>query len=108
MRQKARQKASEEMSDQLRNEAILGEEAQQLLDNKVYKQAIAAVEDGLIRAIKQSALGDESTHHRLAISLQLLGQITKHIETAVQTGKMAEFQLKKESVGSRLKRASGF
>lgn len=89
-------------------EVSRGEEARQLLENPIYRESIEMVQDGLIRAIKNSALGDESTHHRLAISMQLLFQITKYIETVMQTGKMAEFQLKKESSVSRLKRAAGF
>ena len=92
----------------LEEEAKRGEEARQLLEHPIYKEAVEEVEAGLVRALKNSAIGDESTHHRIAIALQLLGQITKHVETVMQTGKMAEFQLKKESMGQRFKRAAGF
>lgn len=91
----------------LEEEANRGAEALQLLANPLYKEAIAEVENGLIRSIKNSAIGDESTHHRLAIAMQLLGQITKHIEQVAQTGKMAEFQLKKDTMGQRLRKVAG-
>ena len=42
--------------------------------------------------MKVSAYGDEKTHNRLVIALQLLGQIEKHIKTVAETGKMAEIQ----------------
>jgi hypothetical protein len=89
----------------LEEEARRGADAKQVLEHPIYKEAIAETEAALVRALKASAVGDESTHHRLAIALQLLGQVTKHIETIAQTGEMAEFQLKKESMKDRVKRA---
>lgn len=90
----------------LREEAIKGQEAKQLLENPIFQEAIKAVESGIVNSIRTSALGDESTHHRLAIALQLHAQIVRHIEQVVQTGHMAEMQLK-QSIGQRLKKVAG-
>ncbi len=58
-------------------EVIRGDAAKQLLDNPLLKEAFASVEKNIIRAIGDSAMGDEKTHNRLAIALQLLQQIEK-------------------------------
>ena len=39
-----------------------------------------------------SGLGDEQTHNRLVIALQLLNQIEKQLTDVMQTGKMASIQ----------------
>jgi len=51
----------------------------------------------------QSAMGDEKTHNRLVIALQLLNQIERSLVTHIETGKMALIQ-SDESLGRKLKR----
>lgn len=87
-------------------EVTRGKDAMQLLENPIYKEAVEGVEQGLIRAMKVAAMGDESTHHRLVLALQLLNQITKHIETVAQTGVMAEMQTK-DTMGRRIRAVAG-
>ena len=62
------------------------------MDNKLFKEAFDKVEDGIVNAMKTAPMGDEKTHNRLVIALQLLNQIEKHIKTVAETGKMAEIQ----------------
>jgi hypothetical protein len=38
-------------------------------------------------------LGDEQTHNRLVIAMQILNQIEKQLKDVVQTGKMAKLQV---------------
>lgn len=97
------------MSKQIDNMAEIkrGEQAEQLLDNPMYQEAIQKVHDGLISAMTSSALGDESTHHRLVIALQLLSQIERHIETVAQTGKMAKIQAN-DGIFGNIRAAAGF
>lgn len=70
-----------------------GAEAEQVLNSNIYKEAFEQVEKGLVNTILTSALGDETTHNRIAISLQLLHQINHALTTAMQTGKMAKIQV---------------
>jgi hypothetical protein len=42
-----------------------------------------------------SPLGDEKTHNRLVIALQLLNQINKQLTDVMQTGKLAAIQTDK-------------
>jgi hypothetical protein len=80
-----------------------GAEAEQVLNNVIYKEAFDKVEEGLIQAILSSALGDEKTHNKIAISLQLLHQIQNALKTVMQSGKMAKIQVN-ESVSDKVKK----
>jgi len=70
-----------------------GAEAELVLNNHIYKESFEKVEQGLINAILDSALGDEKTHNKIAISLQLLHQINGALRTVMQTGQMAKIQI---------------
>jgi hypothetical protein len=69
-----------------------GDDARIILESPLYREAIQKVKDGLISAMQQSPLGDEKTHNRLVIGLQLLGQIEKQLYDVMMTGKMAQIQ----------------
>ena len=79
-----------------------GDDARLILESPIYKEAIKKVRDGLINAMQQSPLGDEKTHNRLVIGLQLLNQIEKQINDVMLTGKMAQIQAK-DGVVSKIK-----
>ena len=84
-------------------EMIRGEEAERLLDNPLFIESIDKVRQGIISSMEQSALGDESTHNRLVIALQLLNKIEKNIKEVAETGKMIKMQIDKPSFLSRFK-----
>ena len=84
-------------------EMIRGEEAERLLNNPIFIESIKKVRDGIVSSMEQSALGDESTHNRLVIALQLLNKIEKNIKEVAETGKMIKMQIDKPSFLSRFK-----
>jgi hypothetical protein len=94
------------MNDNLK-EVKRGEEAERLLENPVYQEAISTVRDGILTAMQNSALGDESTHHNLVIALQLVSQIEKSIKDVAATGKMAKIQASNGTFGA-IRAAAGF
>jgi hypothetical protein len=77
------------------SEIKLGEQAAQILDNPVYQDAIAKVRENIVSSMTNSPLGDEKTHNRLVIALQLLNQINKQLTDVMQTGKLATIQTDK-------------
>ena len=79
------------MNKQL-EEIKLGEQAAQILENPVYIDAIAKVKENIIATMSNSPIGDEKTHNRLVIALQLLNQINKQLTDVMQTGKLAAIQ----------------
>lgn len=84
-----------------------GGEAERLMENPLIKDAFEKVRNGILDGMKNSAFGDQSTHHHLVIALQLLGQIEKSLKDIIVTGKMAEIQLEKGFSG-KLRAAAGF
>lgn len=71
-----------------------GHEAELILNNPLYKEAFAKVKESIITSMGESAFGDEKTHNRLVIALQMLSQIEKQIKNVITTGKMAAIQAK--------------
>lgn len=94
--------------DNTLNEAVRGNAAQQLLDNEIYKEAITKVHDGILNAMKSAPMGDEKTHNRLVIALQLLAQIERHIEDIANTGRMARIQMEEKSLRNKIRKIAGF
>jgi hypothetical protein len=80
------------MADNSLNEIKRGEQAGQILDNPVYQEAINKVRENIVTSMTTSPLGDEKTHNRLVIALQLLNQINKQLTDVMQTGKLAAIQ----------------
>jgi hypothetical protein len=78
--------------DKSLEEIKLGEQAAQILDNPVYQEAITKVRENIVSSMTNSPLGDEKTHNRLVIALQLLNQINKQLTDVMQTGKLAAIQ----------------
>jgi hypothetical protein len=85
-----------------------GREAEQLMNNPMFKEAVESVKAGIIDAMEASGITDEKGHNKLVIALQTLEQIKKHIKTTMETGKMAQIQVERETLGKKLQRAAGF
>lgn len=81
------------MVDKTLEEIKRGEQAQKILDSEVFKESFTAVKDHIIEAMQVSPMGDEVTHNRLVIALQVLAQIEKSLTNVMQTGKMAKIQV---------------
>ena len=84
-----------------------GEDARNLLESPIFRNAMDAVKSGLIGSMGASALGDTQTHNRLVIALQLLNQIEREIKRHVETGTIAQIQVN-DNLGRKLKLATGF
>jgi hypothetical protein len=80
------------MADKSLEEVKRGEQAAVILENPVYKEAISKVRENIVSTMTTSPLGDEKTHNRLVIALQLLNQIDKQLTDVMNTGKLAAIQ----------------
>jgi hypothetical protein len=78
-----------------------GADAQFILNHDIYKHAWRAAEDALAQQRRKVALKDTDMHTRLIMAEQVLDSVRRYIEDAVNTGKMAEIQLKPRGIGSR-------
>lgn len=72
------------------------EQAKLVLENNQFKSAIHEVREGLYRSMNSAPMGDEKTHNRLVIALQLLNQIEKTLVTHLETGKLAKIQIEEK------------
>ena len=78
--------------DKSLEEVKRGEQAAVVLDNPLFKEAMAKVKENIVNTMASSPLGDEKTHNRLVIALQLLNQIEKQLTDVMNTGKLASIQ----------------
>lgn len=91
----------------LEQQVIDADEAKRLMEHPLLKGAFEGVKAGIINAMQNAPMGDEKTHNRLVISLQVLNQIEKNITEKVQTGKLAEIQIQ-ETLGAKIKKFARF
>lgn len=80
-----------------------GQEAQDLLNNPLIREFFDKAQEDLIGSMKTSALGDNQTHNRLVIALQVLGQIEKAFKDVINTGKMAKMQVQEPTIIDKVK-----
>ena len=80
------------MADKSLEEVKRGEQAAVVLDNPLFKEAMSKVKENIVNTMATSPLGDEKTHNRLVIALQLLNQIEKQLTDVMNTGKLATIQ----------------
>ena len=78
--------------DKSLEEVKRGEQAAVVLENPLFKEAMTKVKDNIVNTMATSPLGDEKTHNRLVIALQLLNQIEKQLTDVMNTGKLAAIQ----------------
>ena len=74
-------------------EITRAQDAKFILDNYLYQDAWKQIKEGIVNAMNQSTMGDEKTHTRLVMALQITNKLQKHFEQAMETGKLAELQL---------------
>jgi hypothetical protein len=75
------------------DEITRGKDAARILNEPLYQEAFSMVRDGIVKAMTQSAMGDEKTHNRQVIALQVLEMVKRHLQTTMETGQMAEIQV---------------
>jgi hypothetical protein len=89
--------------DKLSEEVARGAEAERILTNPLYIESFDKVEKGLIDTLLTSPLGDDKTHNRLAIALQVLHQTRNALKTIMETGKLAKIQVNEPTVVDKVR-----
>jgi len=90
------------MRQQLEQERIDGEKARQLLENSVFKDAWRAAEASIVEQMADVKMRDTEMHTRLILALQILNSVRRHIQTVMDTGKMADIQLREPNKLARI------
>lgn len=81
--------------DNSEQEYYKAQEAKQLLENPLLREAFAELESDIIQTIKESpAYGDDDMAMRRVLFLQLLGKLKEVFEGYIKDGEIAEYNLK--------------
>jgi tellurite resistance protein len=72
---------------------IIGAEAQQLLDNRHFREAFEAVDAYLVDVAKGCDPDNKEKASRVVISMQLLDAIKREIVRKVEDGEMAKIEM---------------
>jgi len=68
-------------------------DAKQLQNNNLLIEAFKSVRTGLVEAMEQVPMNDRDTQQAIALSLQCLVRIEKHIQSCIDDEKIYEFKL---------------
>ena len=74
------------------------EEAARLLAHPLLAEAFEVIEKEVIERWTQSPSADQAGREKLWLSLKLLHRVKLHLETMVQSGKLAEATLKQRAL----------
>ena len=87
----------------IHKESERGHAAKQLLDNEIYREAIASLRESIVTKRRNAPIRDREGAHELKLMDKLLTDIEGYIKTVADTGKMADIQLEKEKNIAKLK-----
>lgn len=82
-------------------------EAQSLLDNALFNDALTTLEAEYIKAWKATPLRDSEGRERVWQAIQILGKIKDHVSAVLNDGKLAAAQLRELAETTERKRRFG-
>jgi hypothetical protein len=85
----------------LETDAEVGRQAELLLDNPIYKEAIESVREVIIQTWEKCPVRDTEAQHELKLMLKLLKDLEANINHVATTGKLAKLQIEQERRGLR-------
>lgn len=85
-----------EQSKTLEQERIRGNQAQQVIESPLYREAWQKLEETLQQLRMKVPIADQTAHTRLILMEQLAGQLREFLEQTMQTGKLATLQMQTE------------
>ena len=66
------------------------DEAKRLLDNPLFKEAFSTIREELIKHLLNTRVAEELERDRLYITIKALDLVEQHIQSVLETGKLAE------------------
>ena len=66
------------------------DEAKRLLDNPLFKEAFKTIREELIKHLLNTRVAEEMERDRLYITIKALDLVEQHIQSVLETGKLAE------------------
>ena len=81
---------------ELRKESNEGEEAKRILDSAVFKDAMQTLANGYQDQWMNSDVDDVKKRESVFVKLNILADFVNELQTVLQTGQMADEQLRQE------------
>ena len=66
------------------------DDAKRLLDNPLFKEAFKTIREELIKHLLNTRVAEEVERDRLYITIKALDLVEQHIQSVLETGKLAE------------------
>ena len=71
------------------------DDAKRLLDNPLFKEAFKTIREELIKHLLNTRVAEELERDRLYITIKALDLVEQHIQSVLETGKLAENEQEK-------------
>ena len=71
------------------------DDAKRLLDNPLFKEAFITIREELIKHLLNTRVAEELERDRLYITIKALDLVEQHIQSVLETGKLAENEQEK-------------
>jgi len=71
------------------------DDAKRLLDNPLFKEAFTTIREELIKHLLNTRVAEELERDRLYITIKALDLVQQHIQSVLETGKLAENEQEK-------------
>lgn len=86
-------------------EVVRAGRAREVLDNEMFKEAVADIEQALLIGIRRSAFKDAELREKLCQRYALLHDLRDQLSTHMETGELAEATM---TMREKIKAATGF
>ena len=83
------------------------ERARQLLEEPLIKEAFSLVENAFIDGIHRTAVKDSEMREKLCQMLMCLKAVKQHLQSVMESGKLAQAQMNQESLWAKAKNVVG-
>lgn len=94
---------SPEEESQLAQEIREAGHAREVLENVAFKDAASKIEQALLAGMRNAAISDDKLRLRLLDKYECLHALLGELRTTVETGLLAEEQIRQASVTQRIK-----
>ena len=79
------------------------QEAKAFLEHSPFTEAVREIESAILSGIKQSAFKDAELREKLCQEYKVLQSIVDRIRTYIETGKLAEEEIRRKSITERIR-----
>lgn len=89
--------------DILANEIRNAGKAREALENEAFKAAVSKIDQALLAGMRNAAIADDKLRLRLLDKYEALHDLLDELQSTVNTGLLAEEQLRQRSVAQKIK-----